>query len=353
MKPGQVVVDIGTGVGLLAVFACRYGARKVYAIESDEAIELAKQVAKDNGCAAQIEFIRDHSTNVKLPEKADVIVSDVHGALPFHRRGLESLIDARHRFLAPGGTMIPLRDRIWTAAVDLPAKSCDQITIWEDRRWGVDLSAGRRFGVDCTFSARLQPENLNNEPVCIATLDYLTLESPSVCAELHLRAARDGESRGYVVWWDSDLAEIVPLTTAPGQPASVFPHWIAPWSRPVRVCEADQIEGKICFRLVHDDYVWTWNTCVRAAGGELKDQFRQSSLNCMFVTTEKLRKRTSQCRPRLQKTGEAGRAILDLMDGERTLLEIARTVMQRHPGVFADEKAALQAVAELSEKYSE
>ena len=82
VKPGAVVVDIGTGTGLLAIFSCKLGARKVFAIESGEIIELARQIAKDNGYADRIEFIRDLSTRVELPERADVIVADLHGATP-------------------------------------------------------------------------------------------------------------------------------------------------------------------------------------------------------------------------------------------------------------------------------
>ena len=78
VKPGSVVVDIGTGTGLFALFACKLGARKVFAIENGEVIELARQIAKDNGCADRIEFIRDLSTRVELPSRADAIVADIH-----------------------------------------------------------------------------------------------------------------------------------------------------------------------------------------------------------------------------------------------------------------------------------
>jgi ribosomal protein L11 methyltransferase PrmA len=353
VKPGHVVVDIGAGAGPMAIFACRLGARKVYAIESEEVIELARQVARDNGCAAQIEFIRDLSTNVTLPEKADVIVADVHGALPFYSRGVESLIDARRRFLASNGAMIPLRDRIWAAPVKLPARSYDQVTIWSDRRWDIDLSAGRRFGADYPSSVRLQPKNLVTEPACIATLDYRTLESPSVSGQAWWRAAHDCRPNGFALWFDCDLAEEVSLSAAPGQPVRVFPSRFAPWPQPVAIRQGDRIEAQFCFNLVNGDYIWIWNTRVLSAEGELKREFRQSSLNSMFVTSEKLRKRAAEYRPRLNKSGAAGRAILELIDGQRTHAEIARAVMQRHPEAFANENDALKAVADLSEKYSE
>lgn len=353
VKPGHVVVEIGTGVGLLAVFACRMGARRVYAIEYDEVIELARQVAKDNGCAGQIEFIRGLSTHVALPEKADVIVSDVHGGLPFFSRGLESLIDARHRFLAPYGTMIPLRDRIWTAAVDLPAKAYDEIAVWTDGRWNVELAAGRRFGVDWPIKANLEPAHLVTEPARLASIAYLTLESPSASGSVSWCAAHDFQANGFGVWFDSQLSEGVSLTTAPGAPETAYPKQFAPWSRAVAIRENDRIEAKLSFNYVNGDYVWIWNTRILSPGGELKEEFRQSTLNSMFISAEKLRKRAPGYRPRLTKSGVSGRAILELMDGQRTHAEIARLAMQSCPDAFLDENEALQAVAELSEKFSE
>ena len=58
IKPGSVVVDMGTGTGIFALLACRLGARRVYAIEPDDAIQVAKEIAAANGCADRIEFMQ-------------------------------------------------------------------------------------------------------------------------------------------------------------------------------------------------------------------------------------------------------------------------------------------------------
>ena len=61
IRPGSVVLDIGTGPGILAVLACRFGAGRVFAIEANPVIQLAREIAAANRCADKIEFIEDLS----------------------------------------------------------------------------------------------------------------------------------------------------------------------------------------------------------------------------------------------------------------------------------------------------
>jgi protein arginine N-methyltransferase 1 len=347
------VVDLGAGSGLFSIFAVQLEARKVYAIEFEESIDLARQIAQDNACEDKIEFIRDLSTNIELPERADVIVSDIHGGLPFCGRGLESIIDARHRFLAPGGRMIPLRERIWIAAVSLPPEEYSRVSVWTDGRWGVNLAAGRRFGTDYVFSVHVKLEQFVSEPACILTLEHMLLESASAGGQITLRAVRDGEINGYALWFDSDLANGISLSSAPGLPQTVYPNLFAPLSKPVRLCAGECIDAELCFNLVHDDYVWTWTTSIRNTAGAQKEQFRQSSFNSSFITSEQLRKRAPAYRPQLTKEGVGRQILLHLMTAEYSLQEIATIARRDHPEIFPDERAALQAAAELSDKYSQ
>src|SRR5262245_39877939 len=97
VKPGSVVVDIGTGTGIFALLACKYGASRVYAIEPASAIQLAREMAQVNGFADRITFLQTESTKITLPEQVDVCVSDLHGMLPFFNGNITSVVDARKR----------------------------------------------------------------------------------------------------------------------------------------------------------------------------------------------------------------------------------------------------------------
>jgi type I protein arginine methyltransferase len=103
IRPGSVVMDIGTGTGIMAFLACQFGARKVYAIEPDGVIQLAREAAAANGFANRIEFIPKLSTELELAEQVDGIVADLRGVVPPFQQGLSSMVDARNRFLpCPG-----------------------------------------------------------------------------------------------------------------------------------------------------------------------------------------------------------------------------------------------------------
>ena len=121
--PGRVVVDIGTGRDALwAIEAARAGARRVYAIEADAGVAAqAEQAVARAGGSGRVSVIAGNSTRVRLPERAEVCVSEIVGNIASAEGAIAVLADARERLCAPGCVWIPLRMQTWAMAVDLGA----------------------------------------------------------------------------------------------------------------------------------------------------------------------------------------------------------------------------------------
>src|SRR4029453_11588483 len=83
VRPGDVVVDLGCGTGILGLLACRAGAARVYAIDAGGMAEIARVIAAANGLADRIAIINGHSQQVSLPERADVVLCDQIGHFGF------------------------------------------------------------------------------------------------------------------------------------------------------------------------------------------------------------------------------------------------------------------------------
>jgi len=142
---GSVVVDLGCGPGMFALHACRLGARKVYAIEPGEVIQVARDLVLSNGFSGRVEFLQEFSTAVTLPERADVIVADLRGILPLYEASVSSMIDARERFLAHSGMLIPQSDALFGALLSVPETYQRNVLAWEVPLQGFDTSVIQRL----------------------------------------------------------------------------------------------------------------------------------------------------------------------------------------------------------------
>ncbi len=355
IKPGSVVLDIGTGTGIFALLACQLGSRRVYAIEPDDAIEVARETAAANGYAERIEFIQSRSTEVTLPERADVIVSDLRGVLPLFASHIPSVIDARRRFLAPGGTLIPRRDTLWVAVVEAPDLYGQHTNPWDHNGYGLDMRVARQIVTNTWGKVKVTPEQLLVEPQSWAILDYAVVESPDVSGELTWTVARAGVAHGLSLWFDAALAEGVHLTNAPGEPELIYGNAFFPLSQPVPLAVGDMVSVVLQARLIGEDYIWRWNTCILDQGDtrRIKASFAQSTFFGTPLSSTYLRKRTSSHVPMLNEEGQIDLFIIGLMDGINSLGEIARQISSRFPTRFATWRDAMNRVGELSKKYSQ
>jgi predicted RNA methylase len=107
VRPGDIVLDVGAGSGILSVFAARAGAARVYALERTSAAVLAQELSAANGVAEIVQVIHGDVIDVEPPERVDVIVSEWLGGFGIDEGMLVPVIVARDRWLKPGGVMIP------------------------------------------------------------------------------------------------------------------------------------------------------------------------------------------------------------------------------------------------------
>jgi protein arginine N-methyltransferase 1 len=352
VRPGSVVAEIGCGPAVLALLACRAGAKRVYAIEIDDIIDVARQVAAANGFAERIQFFQNDSRKVELPEQVDVIVSDIRGALPLFNGALSSLQDAKKRFLTPNGVMIPRRDVVKAAITECEEIYSELVAPWSTCVPGTELSILRRLELNTVHGVRIKSEQLMSAPQELCTLDYMGDPGPNASAELAFRASRSGTAHGICMWFETELCDDIGFSSGPRSPTIIYGQLFLPWLEPVVIEEGQEILVKLHANLVGKDYIWRWETEIAAADDAKKVHFRQSSFEGAQVSSRTLRRHAVDHVPVLTAEGEAERFLLGAMDGKAAMEEIAKRAAERFPEVYSSHEDAFQRVTELARKFS-
>ena len=351
----SVVLDIGSGTGLFALLACRFGARRVYALETGDAIAVARELAQVNGYGDRISFIQEFSERVTLPEPVDVVVSDLRGVLPLYEESLQSILDARHRHLADNGVLIPGCDFLMAALVDAPDLYEKLVRPWDASIHGVEMTGARRFATNVWHNRRVKPDQVLVAPKCWAELDYATLVSPHVRGEMTWVAERPGTAHGLSAWFETELVPGVRYSGAPDQPELIYGSAFFPLSEPVAISEGDRIDVRLRADLVGGAYTWSWNTHVQAAqpASAIKADFKQSTFLASPMLKMQLDKRAASHRPTLTEDGEIALLTLQRMREQSSLGQIANEICARFPARFPRLSSALSHVGAFSESYSE
>jgi protein arginine N-methyltransferase 1 len=280
-----VVLDIGTGCGLFALLACRAGAARVYALESEPSISIARELAAENRVSDRITFIQQRSTEVTLPERVDVMVADIRGVLPLAGSAVASLIDARERLLKPGGTIVPRRDTLRACVVAAPEIYRNVIEVWSTGAFGVSTRAARDAAIHQLVPVDAIDVTGLAAPIDLAVIDYRTVSTPSVAARA-TQVVPAGTAHGLALWFEAELGDGISYRTGPGSGDELYGVAFLPWPEPVTFTAATAVGIDLRADWIGGAYVWTWRTAIEAV--DAQPRFEQSTFRGGPISMERL-----------------------------------------------------------------
>jgi len=127
VKPDSLVLEIGTGSGIVAMMAARAGAKQVVTCEVNPILaRVAQETVANNGYADRVTVVPRLSTQLTvgaggdLPEKADVFVSELINIGMLAPRMLSVLQHARTHLVKPGGAIIPRASTVYAMLIETP-----------------------------------------------------------------------------------------------------------------------------------------------------------------------------------------------------------------------------------------
>lgn len=235
----DIVLDIGTGNGILAATAVLCGAKHVYAVERTDFIEVARAVFKANGLEDRITLIKGDSTEITLPERATVLVSEIIGNDPFQEGILRTFNDAKKRLLTPDAKIIPQDIRVFALALQ-----CDEEKYHSNRltpealanwqQWyGIDFSAFLEFYNKDELTRVTRPSadarnwKLLSSPVELARLCLHDPDNKIETIEQTLTMTAAGDLNAVLVYFETTLCDGVTLSMHPNQ-VDASNHWVSP-----------------------------------------------------------------------------------------------------------------------------
>lgn len=351
VHPGDSVLEIGCGPALFALLACEAGARKVYAIDSEEIVHLARELAAANGFGERMEFIQSDSRKTKLPERVNVIVSDIRGALPLFGRAVVSIEDARERFLAPGGHLIPQREMLKAAVIEAADFYSKLVSPWQ-KVSPLNLSPFLPLILNASYGGHFSSDQLLTDPQTWAVLDYSVGADPCPAADLDFSVTRACMAHGICLWFETELLDGIGFSSAPGSHKTVYGQLFLPWLEPVPVEQSQKILVSLHANLVGEEYVWRWETKICGDKKNGSRCFQQSTFQGENFTPQALRRRAADFVPSLSEEGQADRWLLLAMDGKTSLQQMARAAAERFPAIFPRWEDALHRAAELAARFS-
>lgn len=328
ITPDSVVLDLGAGLGILGLQAAKLGAKKVYLVEPEDVICVAKEIARVNNLSDRVVCLQGKIESLEIPEPVDVIISVFTGNFLLSEDLLPSLFYARDHYLKPDGVLIPNAAVMETVPISAPKLFKETIDDWSTPHLGIDQSPGRSFANQNIYWGRkeLKEAEYLSEPLALLSLDFYQATETNCQVTVDFSAKQSGLCHGFAGWFKMRLEEEW-LSTAPHEPPL---HWSAAYL-PLDPPIAMQIGDSLTFQLVRPSYGdWSWSVA--------QDRHRQqhSTFLSTAMSLDTLRRRALDYCPQLNEKGEAALYVLSNSHGSLSVKAMGEHLTRHYPQRFPD-----------------
>ena len=242
VKPGMLVLDIGTGSGILAMMAARAGAELVVACEREPMLaEVATAIVARNGLSDRVRVINKESTMLQighdLPRQVDCVISEVISADLLSENVLRTMAAARN-LMTEAAPTVPRRGAIHVALVQSEPRFPETI----DTIAGFDLSLFNAVMQPNYFCGTVPPDALLSDGACLFSVDLSGHDTRVTAqASTQVRVQESGVAVGILQWIEIDLADGVSLETGTGAPSWSWGQSFSPLLHPVTVTAGQSV----------------------------------------------------------------------------------------------------------------
>ena len=344
VTPESVVLDLGAGLGILGLQAAKLGAKKVYLVEPEDVVCVAREIIKANGLDDRVECLQGKIETITLPEPVDIITSVFTGNFLLSEDLLPSLFFARDHYLKPNGILLPSAAEMEAVPISVPTLFEETIEAWSVPHLGIDHSPGRTYANQEIYWLRkeLKEAKYLAQPQSLMGLDFHTATSTHCQTQVTFPIQHAGLCHGFAGWFKMQLGEDW-LSTAPHEPPL---HWSVaylPLDPPIEVQDGDTLK----FGLTRPSYGdWSW----QALNGQSRQQ--RSTFFASALSPKRLRQQTLDFCPKLNDKGSAASYVLSQSDGTLSVRSMAEQLTKQFPQQFPNLQKATPFVQGLLERFS-
>ena len=247
----KIVLDIGSGTGILSIFAAKAGAKHVYGIEYADIADYSKEIIKQNNLSDKITIIQSKVEEAILPvDKVDIIISEWMGYFLLYESMLDTLLFARDKWLKKDGYLLPDKAQIYLAGIQDTLYKYNKIDSW-DNVYGFNFSVLKNPALAEPIIDNFPNNNIISNSCKIFDIDLYTVkvEDLDFSAGYEIIFNKDDIFNGFVTWFDVEFDKIpnkITLSTSPYEPSTHWKQVMFYSKNDIEVKKNEKLKGSIC-----------------------------------------------------------------------------------------------------------